>query len=298
MVFEGVRALAAPLLPEVEGPSMTCSRLALGALALALLFPLISCGLVRDAGEPVQTQGEAEEVTAEEAEDAEQSPEPEDGAEPEPGSAEDALPYLEAVAANTAEQAKEGLAYAQEGSPAHGYLQYRADNAQAILDMGETSEGWDIDLREEDAQLCAPGGCVTFGAFMFEGGLLSDFEVNGNVVSDNLHPGGNSVEQQGTTVTVGSSYFSADSNHLAVILYLEADSGTHFEVTGANYRAPGGSGFMEQPDGSAGNMVVGSGESRVLLFLYEGAAAGGEMEVFLDCLQGCESALTTEIALS
>jgi hypothetical protein len=106
------------------------------------------------------------------------------------------------------------------------------------------------------------------------------------------------VEDQGTTVTVGSSYFSADSNHLAVIIYAEADSGTHFEVTGANYRAPNGDGVMEQPDGSAGNTVVGPGDPRVLLFLYEGAPAGGEMEVFLDCVQGCEAVLTAELTLS
>lgn len=270
---------------------MTCSRLTLGALALALLVPLTSCGLLRDTGEPVETQVEPEDVEATEATEPVE-------ASPEPGSAEDALPYLEAVAAGSAAEAREGLAYAQDGSPAHGYLQYRADNAQALQDVGEILEPWDMDVREDDAQLCLPQGCATFGAFLYEDGLVSDFEVNGNAVSDNLHPGGNQFEEQGATVTVGSSYYSADSNHLAVILYVEADSGTAFEVTAADYRDPDGNWTMDLPGTSAGNRVVGSGSSGVLLYTYAGARAGGELELYLECLQGCGGVLTGELPLT
>ncbi|WP_017588803.1 hypothetical protein [Nocardiopsis ganjiahuensis] len=237
---------------------------------------------------------ESEPTETPEATESAESAEP----SPEPGSAEDALPYLEAVAVGPAAATGEGLVHAREGSPAHGYLQYRADNAQALQDVGEVVEPLEVDVRENDAQLCQPSGCVTFGAFMYEDGLLSDFEVNGNTVSDNFHPGGGEFEEQGATVTVGSSYYSNDSNHLAVILYVEADAETSFEVTIADYRDPAGNLVLESPGTSAGNKVVGAGSSGVLLYTYAGAETGGSLELTLECFQGCEGAISGELPLN
>ncbi|WP_017581229.1 hypothetical protein [Nocardiopsis valliformis] len=267
---------------------MTCSRLTLGALALALLIPLTSCGLVRDAGDSAQTQTDATDVSEETPESAD---------EPD---LEDLLPFMEAaMVSDTPEGIESGLQYAQPGSAAHEYLLFQADHLRANIYEGGDRSGNDVELSGDHFRVCSSQGCSTFDGFVFEGDLVSDFEVNSNAVSDYMYPGGSEFSQDGASITVARSYYSVESNLLAVILHGEADPGVSFEVMLPNYYAPDGERALTfYPEQTTGQESYGSGESGVLVYRYPDVEPGGHMSMYVSCDEGCDFLEDIELQLS
>ena len=236
---------------------------------------------MRDAGDPA-------EVTAEEAAQTVDEPRP-----------EDLLPYVEAAVADTVDGIEAGLPYARPGAPAHEYLLFQADHLRANLQDGGGRAANDVEPDGEKFQVCHDQGCVTLGGFVLDGDLVSDFEVNGNAVSDHMYPGGSGFSQDGASIAVARSYYSMESNVLTVILHGEADPGVAFDVTLPDYRAPDGERaltlFSEQ---TRGQDSYGPGESGVLVYSYPDVDPGGHMSLYLDCHAGCDFLEEIELRLS
>lgn len=271
---------------------MTCSRLTLGAAVLALLVPLTSCGLVRDARESAETRGEDErvEVAVEDPAEAEQGPEA--------GSAEDALPYLEALGRSSDPALmEEGLEYAHPDWPAHGYLQHQANGARANRISGYSLDDDSVELSGENIQLCTANGCNTFAEFEFADGLLADFKVNGNLVSDNFHPGGGSTTVNGITATVASAYYATGADVLVVFADVETDA-AEVSVLDATHNASGGRiSFLDPFYGVSGRDHFTSGSPGQVMLQFESAPLGGKVDLVLQCIEVCTGEVFLKLPL-
>ncbi|GHC84055.1 hypothetical protein GCM10007079_25660 [Nocardiopsis terrae] len=263
---------------------MTCSRLTLGALALALLVPLTSCGLLRDAEETAQTQAESAEPAAEPS--------------PEPGSAEDALPYVEALGRSSdPELVEEGLEFAHPDWPAHGYLQHQANGVRANLVSGHRLQDDPVELTDQGIRLCRTSGCATFGGFVFVEGLLADFRVEGDLVGDHLLPGGGGDTVEGVTVTVASSYHAIRADCLIVFADVETES-VEVSVLDATHEAPDGElGPLDPRYGVTGQDHFTPASPGQVMLWFESTDGGGTVDLVLECVEGCEGEVHLSLPL-
>ncbi|MGW5877234.1 hypothetical protein ACWFMI_11890 [Nocardiopsis terrae] len=275
---------------------MTCSRLTLGALALALLVPLTSCGLLRDAEEAAQTQMEPAEESqgTETAEATEPAAEP----SPEPGSAEDALPYVEALGrVSDPDLVEEGLEFAHPDWPAHGYLQHQANSVRANIISGYQSQDDSVELSGENIQLCQENGCVTFGDFVFVEGLLADFQVNGNPVGERFGSGGGSDSGEGITGTVVSSYYTTQADALVVFADVETET-AEVSVLDATHEAPDGElGFLDPFYGVTGQDYFTPASPGQVMLQFENSPGGGTVNLVLQCAEGCDGEVHLSLPL-
>lgn len=260
---------------------MSLARFRWAVVALALSLSACSFGAVPDtAGEAASPQEAAQE----------ERPSPE-ASSPEAGPAEDALSYVEAVAVDSRtsrETMEEGLAYAHPDHPAHGYLQQQADIFHANVVSGHLLETESVELRGEDIRLCQSEGCVTFSDFTYVDGLLSDFQVNGNPISENFYPGSASDSRDGVSVSVASSYYSFQSNAFLVILDVETAPDTGVSVTGSLHTGDNGTiADLDLFSGIVGQDYFAPGAAGQVVFQYRDARPPGEIEVFLSCAEGC-----------
>lgn len=266
---------------------MTCSKPALGALALALLVPLASCGLPREVGGAADTGAGPPSATAEPAK-----------ASPEPGSAEDALPYFKALGRSSDPAVmEEGLTFAHPDRPAHGYLQHQANGYRANLVSDYPAQDAQVELRGETIEICWPSGCVTFGGFEFVEDLLADFRVEDNLVGDHFLPGGGSDSVEGITATVTSSYLAVEADCLIVFVDVETESA---EVGFADAT-------QEDPDGAIAHLdpyygVVGHdhftpGSPGQAMLRFESTNGGGTVDLVLECAGGCDGEVLLSLPL-
>ncbi|NYH50471.1 hypothetical protein HNR06_000060 [Nocardiopsis arvandica] len=258
---------------------MSLARFRWAVVALALSLSACSFGAVPDtAGEEASPQ----EAAQEERPSSEAS-------SPEAGPAEDALSYMEAVGAGISrETMEEGLVYAHPDHPAHGYLQQQADVLHANIVSGHLSEPDSVELRGEGIQICRSEGCTTFSDFTYVDGLLSDFQVNGNPVSENFYPGSASDSRDGVSVSVASSYYSFQSNAFMVIIDVETAPDTGASVTGSLHTGDNGTiADLDPFSGIVGQDYFAPGAAGQVVFQYQDARPPGEIEVFLSCAEGC-----------
>lgn len=250
------------------------------ALTLALTLPLTSCGLARDLSDSPEADP-SQETLVETVDEEERS------TDPEPGEAEDALPYFEALAQNGDADAMEaGLTFAHPDQPAHGYLRLQADTSRANHVSGYAMRDNPVELRDDTVRFCTDG-CTTFGDFVFVDGLLADFRVNGNLVSDYFHPGGGGDDGQGVSATVTGSYYSANADALIIIVDVETDE-AEVDLIDALYESSDGSlGYLDPLYGIAGQESFTPTSPGKLLLQLETHESEGTAEMFFQCAQGC-----------
>lgn len=217
------RATAAPT-PHQKAARHACAQVPLLFSSLTPSLALSACSLgttSESTEEPVQGVSQEEEES------------PKETSEPEPGPTEDALPYVEALADRVGrEEVEAGLEFPHPDHPAHGYLQHQADLVHANIVSGFTPETESMELAGDNAQIRrGSGGCATFGDFLFLDGLITDFQVNGNLVSEHFVPGSAEDSRDGSRVSVSSSCYSFESNHFSLILDVETGSDTGVTVT-------------------------------------------------------------------
>ena len=224
-----------------------------------------------------------------------EEPEQEEQAAPEPGPIEDALPYMEALADRySREGMEEGLEFAHPDHPAHGYLQFQADVARADIRSGFFSGVAFMELVGDNVQVCGEdGGCATFRDFVFVDGLIADFQVNGNPLSENFFPGSAEKSRNGVTVSVSSSHYSFELNVFSVLLDVETDPHTEVTVTDSWYSREDGTRFLLDPlHGVAGQDHLAPGTSGQVLLQYREARPLGEVGILTECAGDCSGELT------
>lgn len=235
------------------------------------------------------------------ASESTEEPAQEEQAAPEPGPIEDALPYMEALTDRYhPEQMEEGLELAHPDHPAHGYLQHQADVAHANVRSGFFSGIESMELVDGNIQICREreGGCAAFRDFVFVDGLIADFQVNGNPLSENFFPGSAEKSRDGVSVSVSSSYYSFELHTFSVLLDVETDAHTEVTVTDSWYSREDGTRFLADPShGDAAQDHIAPGTSGQVLFQYQDAQPLGEVGVLMECTGECAEELAFILSL-
>ena len=181
---------------------------------------------------------------------------------------------------------EEGLGFAHPDQPAHGYLRLQADTSRANRVSGYAMRDDPVELRDDTIRFCTDG-CTTFSEFVFVDGLLADFRVNGNLVSDYFHPGGGDDDDQGVSATVTGSYYSANVDALLVIVDVETDE-VDVDLVDALYESSDGSlGYLDPIYGITGQVSFAPESQGKFLLQLETHEAEGTAEVFFQCVGGC-----------
>jgi len=261
---------------------MPVPRFPLSLVVLALALALSACA-------PGDTSESAEDRARQEQDS------------PRPGPAEDALPYMEALAdVYSREGMEEGLELAHPDHPAHGYFQHQIGIVQADIRSGFFSRVASMELVGDNIQVCRDhdGGCAAFRDFVFVDGLVADFQVNGNPLGKNFFPGSAEKSRNGVSVSVISSHYSFALDVLSVLLDVETDSGTEVTATDSWYVGQDGTNYLVDPDsGVAGQDHFSPATSGQVLLQYPQAPPRGEVGLVLECVQGCQGGNTFMLPL-
>ena len=259
------------------------------ALALALALTTTSCGIVR--GNLTESPPEPVAEGAVEAVEEEVEEETDTAAE----QAEDALPYFEAFATSSDPDAMDaGLVHAAPDSPAHGYLSYQADASRAVIAGGGSYMDYPIEPRDDGTIAFCSTGCIIFDDFVFTDGLLADFGVDGNLVSENFHSGGDTDEDEGVSGTVTSTYYSTQNDALVIMVDIETQDAP-VQVTDALYEGADGVGRLDVQYGITGPEWFDVDEPGQVMLQFPAQRAPGTVEVFLECDEDCESLLELSV---
>lgn len=259
------------------------------ALALTLALMTTSCGIVR--GNLTESPPEPVEEGAVEAVEEET----EEETDTETGNAADALPYFEAFAKiSDADAVEAGTIHAQPDSPAHGYLRYQADASRAVIASGQSYTDYPVELKDDDTIEFCSTGCIIFDEFVFVDGLLFDFAVDGNLVSDNFHPGGDTAEDEGVSGRVTSTYYAASTDALVVIVDIETEDAP-VQVTDALYQGEDGAGPLDEQFGITGPEWFDIDDPGQVMLQFPAQRAPGTVELSLECDEECQALLELSV---
>jgi hypothetical protein len=202
--------------------------------------------------------------------------------------------YMEALAADSdPHRMREGLALAEEASPAHDYLLHHISLAQAWYDQGDPLQDADVERTDQGHRLCrdktlgAEPTCEVFTDFTHDQDLLVDMLVNDiDPGPDLVHVEKVEAAHEGVRAVLLTAYRSPAEDTLVITVEFNTVDDVGLDLFGASYTTD--TGLEIDSDLAVGRYELDAATATRTAFSFPSAEPGGELHVG-GCLAECSS---------
>ena len=202
--------------------------------------------------------------------------------------------YMEALAADSdPHRMREGLALAEEDSPAHDYLLHHISLAQAWYDQGDPLQDADVERTDQGHRLCrdetvgAEPTCEVFTDFTHDQDLLVDMLVNDiDPGPDLIHVEKVEAAHEGVRAVLLTAYRSPAKDTLVITVEFSTVDDVDLDLFGASYTTD--TGLEIDSELAVGRYELDAATATRAAFSFPSAEPGGELHVG-GCLAECSS---------
>jgi hypothetical protein len=194
--------------------------------------------------------------------------------------------FFTRLASQRTDRLGQALELTAPGSPAHKYVTFQLDLAEARRDDDVRPGRVRVQQRDGGHLLCGPGQrgarCAQFTAIDMVGDRISSFDVDGDTIADNLSVGSGRPQEltSGATVEFRSSYLQPATDSYWVLLRVTAaEEPVQLHLDGARYARVGGE--VLEPVLHSRRDRVPPGSAATVALVFPHAEVGGNVDLRL-----------------